>query len=297
MSYILEALKQSQQQRELGEIPTLTAEPFVENRPSGRLNPVLLATLLLALLSVVIALYALFSDRYPDVDNRDTDEGIISSAPVVKAPKRTSPPLPTEITDDKAVVRQESTQIKQPEKKVIAEKITLAVKTVTAQKITEKPIEAVSKKAPPAGTDIVQDEASAFRAEMLAIKRRLEETHSEMGIVEEPAETGKLSTKPAPEKSADNTPNTAVPSDPSGEKVKIGLPGTEHSLPQGIYARLPKRKVTIHVYSTDPSERFVILNSRRMEEGGRTSQGITVDEILQEGVIFSFEGHRFYKAL
>lgn len=294
MSYILEALKQSQQQRELGEVPTLTAEPFVENRSPSRFNPVLFATLLLALLSVIIALYALFSDRYPGVDNRDGDEKIISLAPVVKAPRHTSPAVPTVLPDDKVVVRQEGIQINRPEKKVTAKKIPPAAEV---EEIPQKSVEAVSEKALIAGTDLVRDEASAFRAEMLAIKRRLEETHSEMSEVKKPTGAEKPSITPVPEKSADNTENAAAPSDASGQGVQESHPGTENSLPQGVYTRLPKRKITVHVYSADPSARFVILNSRRMEEGGRTSQGIIVEEILQDGVILSFEEYRFYKAL
>lgn len=295
MSYILDALKQSQQQRELGEVPTLTAEPFAESRSPGRFNPVLFATLLLALLSVVIALYALFSDRYTDADNSDTGEKIISLAPVTKAPKPTSPDAPAQMPDDKVTAREENIQIKQPEKKVIATKVTPVAK---AEEAPQKSIEAVSDKALTASTDLVRDEASVFRAEMLAIKRRLEETPSKMGEMKQPTEVKKQLAIPVPEKSADNnTPDTAGLSDRSQKEVRIDQPGTENSLPQGVYARLPKRKVTVHVYSDNPSARFVILNSRRMEEGERTSMGIIVEEILQKGVILSFEGHRFYKAL
>ncbi len=57
MSYILEALKKSQQERDLGRVPTLATQPFFENRPAVA-NHWGLATTALASLAVAIALFA-----------------------------------------------------------------------------------------------------------------------------------------------------------------------------------------------------------------------------------------------
>ena len=58
MSYILEALKKSQQERELGQVPTLEMGPFSGVRRPHRGNPWALAALGLAGLAVAIALFA-----------------------------------------------------------------------------------------------------------------------------------------------------------------------------------------------------------------------------------------------
>ena len=58
MSYILEALKKSQQERELGQVPTLEMGPFAGVRRPHRGNPWALAALGLAGLAVAIALFA-----------------------------------------------------------------------------------------------------------------------------------------------------------------------------------------------------------------------------------------------
>ncbi len=57
MSYILEALKKSQQERDLGRVPTLATQPFFENRPAV-VNHWGLAATALASLAVAIALFA-----------------------------------------------------------------------------------------------------------------------------------------------------------------------------------------------------------------------------------------------
>ena len=67
MSYILEALKQSQQTRELGQVPTLETPPPFSDQPAPAAAPhwAWLAVGL-ATLAVVIALYAAFNtDRRP----------------------------------------------------------------------------------------------------------------------------------------------------------------------------------------------------------------------------------------
>ncbi|MGB7550737.1 MAG: hypothetical protein WBM15_04135, partial [Chromatiaceae bacterium] len=57
MSYILEALRKSQQDREIGQVPTLATQPLFMSQESGG-NFRGLAAVALAGLAVAIALYA-----------------------------------------------------------------------------------------------------------------------------------------------------------------------------------------------------------------------------------------------
>jgi len=74
-------------------------------------------------------------------------------------------------------------------------------------------------------------------------------------------------------------------------------PGTEHTLPPDVYRRLRKPKVSALAYSETPERRFVIINSQKMVEKESTEQGLVVEEIVDDGIIFSFEGHRFFKRM
>lgn len=49
----------------------------------------------------------------------------------------------------------------------------------------------------------------------------------------------------------------------------------------------------IHVYSDDPSERFVFINTSRYTEGERTSEGPAVDTITEQGVILNYQGRDY----
>lgn len=57
---------------------------------------------------------------------------------------------------------------------------------------------------------------------------------------------------------------------------------------------LPQLKLSMHVYSVDPKNRFVILNDTRMVEGDTTPDGILLHEIQPDGVILDFKGQRFF---
>ena len=50
----------------------------------------------------------------------------------------------------------------------------------------------------------------------------------------------------------------------------------------------------VHVYVDQPGQRFVILNSRKLREGDTSPEGLGMQEILPNGVILSFQGHRFF---
>ena len=64
MSYILDALKKSEQQRDRGRIPTLTDAAPVSATGSGRKNLPVIGALLLAMLAVLLALYAVLNGHF-----------------------------------------------------------------------------------------------------------------------------------------------------------------------------------------------------------------------------------------
>ena len=53
-------------------------------------------------------------------------------------------------------------------------------------------------------------------------------------------------------------------------------------------------RVLVHVYADEPAQRFVILNSRKLREGDTGPEGLAMEEILPEGVVLGFKGHRFF---
>jgi len=56
---------------------------------------------------------------------------------------------------------------------------------------------------------------------------------------------------------------------------------------------LPELKLELHVYSNRPQERFVFINGAKYREGETTQEGAAVEEITSDGVIMSARGNRF----
>ncbi len=58
-------------------------------------------------------------------------------------------------------------------------------------------------------------------------------------------------------------------------------------------AALPELHLDIHVYATQPAERFVFLNNRKYREGGEMPEGTVIERITRDGVVLNHRGTRF----
>jgi len=56
---------------------------------------------------------------------------------------------------------------------------------------------------------------------------------------------------------------------------------------------LPDLHLDVHVYATNPAERFVYVNMRKYHEGSTLEEGPTVERIRRDGVVLNFHGLRF----
>ena len=75
--------------------------------------------------------------------------------------------------------------------------------------------------------------------------------------------------------------------EPSGEV----LPNASSLIASGT--SLPDMRLDIHVYSNNPSERFVFINMRKYTEGQTITEGPTVERITPEGAVLNQQGLRF----
>ncbi len=56
---------------------------------------------------------------------------------------------------------------------------------------------------------------------------------------------------------------------------------------------LPELHLDVHVYATNPSDRFVYINMRKYHEGATLQEGPVLERIRRDGVILNFQGLRF----
>jgi general secretion pathway protein B len=58
-------------------------------------------------------------------------------------------------------------------------------------------------------------------------------------------------------------------------------------------ANIPELRLDLHSYSSRPDERFIFLNMVKLHEGEALPQGVRVESITPDGVILSFQGSKF----
>jgi general secretion pathway protein B len=93
-------------------------------------------------------------------------------------------------------------------------------------------------------------------------------------------------------------PQPAAPGDtmfPARSRTPIAddelLPTHSSLTASGI--QLPELRLDIHVYHSNPRERFVFVNMRKYVEGQVLSEGPLLERITADGAILSYNGQRF----
>jgi len=64
-------------------------------------------------------------------------------------------------------------------------------------------------------------------------------------------------------------------------------------LPTSYRKGISTLAVTIHVYSSDPTQRILFINNHEYKSGDRTREGAKIQEIVPQGVVLSINGKRF----
>ena len=65
-------------------------------------------------------------------------------------------------------------------------------------------------------------------------------------------------------------------------------------LPEDVRNNLPAMTFSFHVYSSNPQQRTIIINNRRMREGEEVNAGLLLQEITEDGVILQYLQHRIH---
>ena len=91
---------------------------------------------------------------------------------------------------------------------------------------------------------------------------------------------------------ADVPPAAAPQARPQSGFTLAALPTADELRANGTM-QIAELHLDIHVYSEEPSDRFVFINMVRHREKSRLAEGPVVEEITPEGVILDYAGTRF----
>jgi general secretion pathway protein B len=92
---------------------------------------------------------------------------------------------------------------------------------------------------------------------------------------------------------------TAVPEKPvntadSAQEPRVMTMG---ELPASILQELPTMQISLHLHSTKPANRFVSINNQMLQEGAYPAPGLKLEQITPDGMIFSYKGYRFRRGV
>ena len=107
--------------------------------------------------------------------------------------------------------------------------------------------------------------------------------------------TEPVKTPPPPDKKASTSDQAKVPPQKASKTAVLQSDRVFNlnDLPADVRSALPPLKISAHVYSPEPHSRLVQVNDQLLQEGQDSIQGMQVEEILPNGLVFRFKGYRF----
>lgn len=305
MSLILEALKKSEQQRRLGEAPNL-GTPIVLARRRRNLLPVLAAAIAVAL----GAGWYLLRDKpgsTPDevavsraAQTPPATDGAARPAPSPRPAARPAAPKPIAVATPppRAPSARKGTAVEEGAAPVIAPPVLPVTPPAHDRPGSVTP--------PPVASPAAPQVASAAKAAGAGKPHDRPEPSGpasplDRGMAPTAATgAGQPHDRPPPAGPAsplEQVSKTAAPpavatASPPPAVRKPALPSV-WELPYSTRKDLPEIDLTMHVYSSTPADRFVVVKGERHVEGDQIADGVTLKEITADGMILAFKGQDF----
>jgi general secretion pathway protein B len=82
-------------------------------------------------------------------------------------------------------------------------------------------------------------------------------------------------------------------SEPQVTEPHVAEPISYWELPQGIRDSLPEMHVSVLVYAERPQDRFVLVSGQRMVEKDVYEGSVILEEIRRDGAVFQYQNYRF----
>jgi general secretion pathway protein B len=291
MSLILEALKKSEQQRRLGEAPTL-GSPVQAVRRRRSLLP------LLGALAIIALGVGWWLSRSPAV------APVPTATPTAAAPATPLKPPPTAPADGRgiagAAVRKPAPHFTTPATPSAAgANAATAAKPADAAALNPQRNDRTAVATPPSAPaaapvrPLSAPGATTPDVAKPAVSGTGAPAPTAAPAAAAPASAPETATpSPAPAAPAANTASTATPPHAAAATAQAALPSV-WELPYATRKDIPELAMTMHVYAGDPSQRFVVIKGERHVEGDDLGDGLTLKEIRADGMVLDYKGQRF----
>lgn len=263
MSYILDALRRSDQDRKKGDVPDLQSQPDVLVRQPSIPFGASRKNVLVWLLPVSVALLLLWI--WPISTN--TDKGGPSVAESMAGVDH------LQQANEDPVVRPGTAQQQQFSSDA------LQLDALKDVQLDISPVDETEPSVLQTPTSEPPDEPPADPLAAMPRQRDL--------VAEQPQDSALPSTPPSA-----TMPSTDSPQ-PSPDPYD-GIPH-QRQLPYDLQDALPVLNISVHLYSTTPSSRLVRINNTIYREGDFIDSELKLEEITRDGLIMSIRDERFWQ--
>ena len=274
MSYILDALRKSEQQRLQGEAPLLVSTQLSSN--VGK-QPVLLFYGLVAAILICAGIFIGWLRPW----QQDETEAVKSAIMLTQDETKLS-----QIAPKPQLLSPEPEKVKTPEPVIPQQKSISTTKLASRAESMEQDMSAPSNTSANTSANI--------SAKVAALPRKSQTSTAvppvPEQIIDEAATPAMEKTTP-PSLESNGTNGTV---DETAQEQKI-IAMTE--LPLAIQQEIPKMSISGHAYSTVPKERIVGINDRLLQEGEYLSPGLRLEQITADGLVFSYKKYLFRHSL
>ncbi len=265
MSYILDALKKSEKERQRGTIPDmLTVQDIVAEKPEKHFMWAYLLVAILILNAGVFVWWLGFSHTKKAKVIETSKAGNISLLPANDT-AQTAP--------DRVNSSLYSTQPISPKLGPVAENSAPVIENAVS-----------------ANTDSNSDRSKVVQ-EIPDVPRKISpNSPASANYIIKPSE-------PAPAKSEQAERTVSLSSELAGGLAEMPDENKIYKLrelPSHIQQNLPSFSIAALMYSSNPSSRMVRINNQMMYEGQDLTAGVKLEEITKDGVIFRHQKYRFY---
>jgi general secretion pathway protein B len=268
MSYILEALKKAQAERQLGDLPTIHAPAIAAAPAAGaglRNKPLVLA---LGALGIVTAgLLAL----------------VLRPAPPVAAPAGAPAPQAANMAGTATTAHAAALPAPLP---VVAQIQTVAAPSPVAPTAPSTvPPSVAQTPVDPAPPRMAQTPAAAAAAAAtMAIPPRSAVPRHAAPVPAKaaPPEGGAVAAAASPVNPA---PSAAPAQDDTAQNLR--------DLPEPIQRAIPPVAVGGYIYSRNPADRLLLVDKVLRHEGEEVAPGLVLDKLLPKAAVFTFKGYRY----
>jgi len=292
MSYILDALRKAERDRQATPVPTIDAvhTPILVGR-TLRLWPWLVVGALAVNVVVVAAVLRSRSVDVPPSAGPTVAETVAPPAPIGAAAARPrdgagapAAPAPPKVAGGDGPVSATKPRAAEDHVATAIPRAADVPAAAAVPKTQEQPRDL--ERAPAAAAPAATTPPHADAVPPPTVTRHEPRANRSAPTAAQPA-APRARVDQATAKAAEPAPTTG----PS-RKTDVGVPALQ-DLPATFRDSAPKLRLEVLLYSDAPAERMVFINGRKYKEGDTVEGKAVVESIVRDGAVLSYQGQRF----